>query len=107
MVEKKRPEWISKLAQIKLRYIYATSWFNVVGVPLLVANLLQDKLLLLGIKLNFLIILLVGVISIAIIGFWMDKMGLFEEENTYAAKRNREIQEIKNNMRDNDGRTKK
>ena len=102
-----KENWVDRLAQIKLRYIYATSWFNIVGMPLLVANLLQEKLLLMGIKLHFLLILFGGVTVIGIVGFFMDQIGLYESENTYAAKKNREIQEIKNNMRDNDGRTKK
>lgn len=93
--------FIDKIAKIKLRYIYATSWFNIVGMPLLVANLLQQKLLALGININFIFILVGGIICVGIAGYVMDKIGLYESENTYAAKKNKEIQEIKNNMREN------
>jgi len=90
--------WIKNIAKIKLRYIYATSWFNIVGMPLLVANLLQEKLLLIGININFIIILISGVICIGILGYFLDKWGFYEAENSYASERNREIQEIKSKM---------
>ena len=90
---------INTIAALKVRTNHSVGYLNLFGVPLLIADLIQDKLLLLGIELPFIIIVVVGIIGILIIGFMFDRIGLQEAEISYTSKRNKYLTEIRDSIK--------
>lgn len=75
-----------RLAQTKQRLSYASSWFGILGMPLLIVDLLQKKLMLYHINVSFIILTITTLIFLIVAGYTAEKTGLIEAENKWAWK---------------------
>lgn len=85
---------IKALAQTRVKYAQATALFNMFGMPMLIADLVQKKLLLIDIQIPFLAILVAGFIFLMVMGEILDRSGWIEEEQSYIGQKNREFKKL-------------
>jgi uncharacterized membrane protein len=74
---------IKQVVKWKLRLQYASSYFSIIGLPLLVVNLIQEKLTSIGININYLTLLILGIIGLFVFAYFLDILGFWESENDY------------------------
>jgi hypothetical protein len=84
---------IKSIVKWKLRLQYASTYGSIVGVPILVVNLLQEKLALIGVRISFVVLLFLTLVGIAIFGLMLDKLGVRESENDYNYSKQRKLSE--------------
>jgi predicted permease len=74
---------IKSVVKWKLRLQYASSYFSIIGLPLLVVNLVQEKLMLVGININYFVLLLLGITGLFVFAYFLDSLGFWESENDF------------------------
>ena len=91
---------IKRIGEMRVKYAYATSLFNMFGMPVVVMKTIQDLLKNMGINIHFLALFIFIVLGLIVAGYVLDKIGLYEAEVTFQGKRNKELQYIKRGMKD-------
>lgn len=86
----------------RFRFKYAMNFFNMFGMPLLVAKAIQELMLDIGIDIPFILLFGVGLVAIIILGWIFDKMGFIREELSFQGRRNQELQDIKAMLKKDD-----
>ena len=79
---------VKSLLLWKQRIGYSSTYFSLISIPLLVVNLVQEKLLLINIKVNFLVLFLLCSLLICIFGYVLDKFGFWELEANIGYEKN-------------------
>lgn len=77
MIRKAFIEW-------KTRINYVAGTFGMFTMPLLLADLIQKKLLLIGVSVPYLVIVFIGFILVVIGGYILERTGFIEAETKYA-----------------------
>jgi hypothetical protein len=68
----------------KERTNYVAGYMSLFTMPLLLADLIQKKLIVIGIGINYVTIVLIGLLFLFCAGYYVDKFGLIEAEQKYA-----------------------
>jgi hypothetical protein len=75
---------IKQLALFKSRLGYASGWFGLFGTPLLVVNLVQEKLKLININISFIFLFVACVITLFMFGYIAEKIGIIKHEANWS-----------------------
>jgi len=97
---------IKKLAEIRVKYAYATSMFNMFGMPIVVMKTIQDLLRSMNINIHFLVLFGIIVIGLIVAGFILDEIGFYEAEITFQGERNGVLKNIKDDIKTKQDATK-
>jgi predicted permease len=82
---------LNEIASIKQRLNYASSWVSIFGMPILIINLLQDKLNVIGIQIHFLILLFGSISLLVLFGYIAEKFGLIKAEANWGWKQQEQM----------------
>ncbi len=80
------------IAEQKQRLSYASGWVGIFGVPLLVVNLIQEKLLLINIKVPLILLFALSAVGLWLIGYISEEIGLIKAEANWSWKQQEEMQ---------------
>lgn len=83
---------LNTLAHFKQRLSYASGWTGIIGMPLLIVNLIQEKLKLINININFLILLFLSISGLFLIGYISEKIGLIKAEANWGWRQQEDMQ---------------
>ena len=75
-------------AKNKFRFNRGYSYFAMVGIPLLVADMIQERLLPYGIDIRIYYLVLIAAIIVWLTGYLEDKFGILSAESAYSFNRN-------------------
>lgn len=78
-------------AHMRQRIGYAASWFGMLGVPLLVVDLIQQKLAQIDIHISFALLIAVTLVTMALAGYSFEKMGFIQAEYAWAYNMNEKM----------------
>jgi uncharacterized membrane protein len=74
---------IKFITRWKLRLQYAGSYISIVGMPLLLVDLLQEKLQAVGVVIPYIVLFGIAAATMLIAGWLFDVFGVWEAENDY------------------------
>jgi hypothetical protein len=83
-----------KLVKWKFRISYFGGFLTTFAAILIISNTLQEKLILLNIEINYLILLPIMVIIFIVGAYFMDKFGFIDSEIEFSNSKNRILKEI-------------
>jgi|688.fasta_scaffold2182604_1 hypothetical protein len=86
----------ASLVKWKVRLSYASTFATPIGIGLVAAQTVQDKLLLLGIDATYLTILVILIILMFIFAWALDHFGFFTEEINFSTERSTLLKEMIN-----------
>ena len=92
-------KWKKCLIKWQLRIATAVAIFALAGMPYLVGVQIQEQLEAINIHVPFLIIIIVGILGMAIVGYYYEKLGLFAIYQGIVLEMNTEWQEQKKNRK--------
>lgn len=75
---------IELFARVRQRIGYASSWFGMLGVPLLVVDLIQKKLAAININISFILLVVITLSGMALAGYLFEKTGFIQKEYAWA-----------------------
>lgn len=83
---------IEFFARVRQRIGYASSWFGMLGVPLLVVDLVQKKLELVNVHISFGVLVVSTIATMALGGYLFERFGFIQAEYTWAYNMNQKMQ---------------
>lgn len=92
---------IKEISKWKNRINYFSSWISPFSSLLMIAYILQSKLIVIGVNISFVWLIFIGTIVLLVGGYLIDKLGFYSAENEYALEKNQALIELVRRQNDN------